>query len=144
MNLTKASVEDHFAEHTAVMVHNTDFYKALLTFGRTCSATKGVTLTGLEPDLSEIINDLRKIIPCVESTSQKELGKYLCDDLENEPQLFHIGTLYQYLLRNWDELKYSAITYKLIAEMIHLDNWSDTTDDWEKYLQTCEKYKEKA
>lgn len=134
INITKYSVAGDFDGKYATMIQNENYMKKLMEFCRSQSGLKGIVFDGTEPELQTIITDLEKIVNYIPSESQHAFGTYLIDELKNEPQFSKVGTIFQYLINNWDTVKELSVTFKLAAELTRIDDWHNYTEDWERYL----------
>ena len=134
VNFTKYSASEDFEKKYYSLAQGIDYFDRLLQFSRKQSFLKGRMLTGNEPELPRIIEDLKIVVNAVTDESQQSLGQYFIEELETEPQFAKIGNLYHYLIKNWDVAKNLIVTYKLAAELANLDDWWDYQETWEEYL----------
>ncbi len=105
-----------------------NFYE-LVIFAENQASFCDVPLSGNESELYHLRLQLDSIADYLShvNESDSQWARDLLNELKEVPQNVKLVNIYQLLLHNWDRLKGSTRTYRLLADLVSLQNeWIDT------------------
>lgn len=112
-----------------------DNYRPLVEFMRELVTDSSLELTGEEPEYHHYLSQLKT---AVELSDNQKWGRELYEELKSEPESFITINLLNWLLENWEALKNSTTTYRLLADVARVESWTDDKDAIQKYFSVME------